>query len=231
MQPDFWITRWERGETGFHQDEVNPWLREYWPRLHAPAAQRVFVPLCGKSLDMWWLRQQGFGVLGVELSQQAVEAFFAEAGNTPAITHEASLERFESGDVALLCGDFFALRPQQVAGCAAIYDRASLIALPPSMRQDYAAHLSTLFPLGARMLLVTLDYPQHEMEGPPFAVSSQDLERYFGASHRIERLAVCDALITNPVFRERGLTKMDEMVFALRPRGSSPEPQRRMPRQ
>jgi thiopurine S-methyltransferase len=215
MQPDFWITRWERGETGFHQDEVNPWLRDYWPRLHAPVARRVFVPLCGKSLDMWWLRQQDFGVLGVELSRQAVEAFFAEAGITPAITHDESLERFESGDVALLCGDFFALRPQQVAGCAAIYDRASLIALPPSMRQDYAAHLSTLFPQGVRMLLVTLDYPQHEMEGPPFAVSDAEVRALYAGRADIELLASRDVLAKNERFRQRGITRLHENAYLI----------------
>jgi thiopurine S-methyltransferase len=215
MQSDFWITRWERGETGFHQDEVNPWLREYWLRLQVPTSGRVFVPLCGKSLDMWWLRQQGFGVLGVELSRQAVESFFAGAGITPSRTNEGVLERFESGDVTLLCGDFFALQPQDVAGCSAIYDRASLIALPPAMRQDYAAHLSELFPQGARILLITLDYPQHEMEGPPFAVSDAEVRALYAGRADIEHIASRDVLAENDRFRQRGVTHLHENAYLI----------------
>jgi thiopurine S-methyltransferase len=215
MQSDFWITRWERGETGFHQDEVNPWLREHWPRLQMPTNGRVFVPLCGKSLDMWWLRQQGFGVLGVELSLQAVESFFAGAGITPSRTREEALERFESGDVTLLCGDFFALQPQHVAGCSAIYDRASLIALPPAMRQDYAAHLFKLFPQGVRILLITLDYDQHEMDGPPFAVSDAEVRALYAGRADIEHIASRDVLADNDRFRQRGVTRLHENAYLI----------------
>ena len=38
----------------------------------------VFVPLCGKSLDMVWLLEQGFSVTGCEISELAVQQFFTE---------------------------------------------------------------------------------------------------------------------------------------------------------
>jgi thiopurine S-methyltransferase len=151
----------------------------------------------------------------VELSLQAVESFFADAGITPSRTREGSLERWESGDVALLCGDFFALRPEHVAGCSAIYDRASLIALPPSMRQDYTAHLCQLFPQGAGMLLITLDYPQHEMDGPPFAVSDAEVRALYAGRADIELLASRDVLMDNEKFRKRGVTRLHENAYII----------------
>ena len=78
MQPEFWHDRWQRNQIGFHQEQVNPCLERLWPQLELPRGARVLVPLCGKSLDLSWLAASGFEVLGVELSQTAVEQFFSE---------------------------------------------------------------------------------------------------------------------------------------------------------
>lgn len=80
MEPAFWQKRWADNQIGFHQAQVNPYLQKYWPRLQLAPASRVLVPLCGKSLDLAWLAGQGYRVLGVELSRQAVEGFFREHG-------------------------------------------------------------------------------------------------------------------------------------------------------
>jgi len=209
MQPDFWHERWQQQQIGFHQNEVHPLLSRHWPDMGA-AAGLVFVPLCGKSLDMWWLRRQGQQVIGVELSPLAVQAFFAEAGVTPAPLSHPAMECWHAGDITLYCGDFFALRPQDVAGCSLIYDRASLIALPPAMRRDYVAHLHHLFPQGARMLLVTLDYPQAEMDGPPFAVSDAEVHELYDS---VKRLASLDVLAENDRFRQRGVSRLNENAY------------------
>ncbi len=231
MDPQFWHERWQRGELGWHRDEVNPLLERHWPRLALDTETAVFVPLCGKSRDLLWLAELGHPVTGVELSPIGTEEFFQENILVPSIADDPPFRRYHAGSIEILCGDVFDLEPQHLSPIGAIYDRGALVALKPELRERYVVHLQALLPRSWTALVITFDYPQPEMEGPPFSVGSQDVERYFGASHRIERLAVCDALVTNPVFRERGLTKMDEMVFALRPRHSSPEPQRRMPRQ
>jgi thiopurine S-methyltransferase len=209
MHPDFWHDRWQQNQIGFHQDEVHSLLRKYWPELVA-AASRVFVPLCGKSLDMWWLRQQGQQVTGVELSQLAVQAFFEEAGVTPARTSNGLLECWQTSDITIYSGDFFLLQPQDVEDCSLIYDRASLIALPPAMRRDYVAHLHRLFPQGARMLLVTLDYPQAEMDGPPFSVSDAEVRELYGSAQLLESK---DVLAENDRFRQRGVSRLYENAY------------------
>ena len=116
MQAEFWLERWERGEIGFHLDDINPYLRQYWPQLQVPAGSRVLVPLCGKSLDMLWLRDQGYRVTGIELSRLAVEAFFQEAGLVPKISVIGELQHYAAGDIEIFCGDFFCADRSRGAG-------------------------------------------------------------------------------------------------------------------
>lgn len=224
MEPQFWHERWQRGELGWHREEVNPLLELYWPRLGIATRTTVLVPLCGKSRDLLWLADAGHEVIGVELSRVGIEDFFRENGLVPAITADPPFRRYRSGAIQILCGDFFDLEPRHLSDVGAIYDRGALVALKPELRERYVIQLQTLLPVPWLSLLITFDYPQREMDGPPFAVNPQDIERYFGASHRIERLAVIDALAANPVFRERGLVAMDELVFALHPHNSRSEP-------
>ena len=80
MEPQFWHERWRSGQIGFHQSAADRNLTRHWPSLHLAGGSRVFVPLCGKSLDMLWLRDQGHRVIGVELSATALEAFCMENG-------------------------------------------------------------------------------------------------------------------------------------------------------
>ncbi len=215
MQAEFWLERWERGEIGFHLDDINPYLRQYWPQLQVPAGSRVLVPLCGKSLDLLWLRDQGYRVTGVELSRLAVEAFFREVGLVPEITEIGELQHYAAGDIEVFCGDFFALTTAHVPDIVAVYDRASLIALPPDLRVRYAHHLATLAGKSTVSLLVTMDYPQSEMPGPPFAVSEDEVRRLYDGLAQVQPLAVFDVLAQNERFRQRGLTRMHEHVYRL----------------
>ena len=220
MEKEFWLERWERQEIGFHQDEINPYLREHWAEVHAPPDGVVFVPLCGKSRDMLWLREQGHPVLGVELSPIAVHAFFEDRDCVPG--HIAS-ERFDcciADEICILCGDLFDLTRGDLDKVKAVYDRASLVALPPEMRERYATHLASILPGGTRILLVTFDYPQHEMAGPPFAVSIGEVEALFREHAEMRLLAQHDVLEQNPRFRQRGLTSLHENIFLLKLRGA-----------
>ncbi|HMC13854.1 MAG TPA: thiopurine S-methyltransferase, partial [Gallionellaceae bacterium] len=141
MEKDFWLERWEREEIGFHQDEINPYLRQYWHELHHDQGGEVFVPLCGKSLDMLWLRKQGYSVLGVEISSIAVQSFFKENGYNSNHVTGNKFEICEADNIKILCGDFFDLGKDYLAKVRTVYDRASLVALPPEMRKRYARHL------------------------------------------------------------------------------------------
>ncbi|MFJ4354092.1 thiopurine S-methyltransferase [Pseudomonas sp. NPDC089428] len=211
MEPAFWQQRWADNQIGFHQSQVNPYLQQYWPQLQLAPGSRVLVPLCGKSLDLAWLAGQGYRVLGVELSRRAVEAFFREHGLEPKVTQQGAFEVWCSGDVQLWCGDFFALRAEDVADCAALYDRAALIALPPEMRAQYMRLLSQLLPPGAG-LLVTLDYQQELLAGPPFSVADDEVRRGF-IGWQVEALEAQEVIGESPKFQQAGVNSLVERVY------------------
>jgi thiopurine S-methyltransferase len=217
MDPDFWHDRWQQKQTGFHQTQVNPLLETLWPRCIGPARPRVFVPLCGKSLDMIWLRNRGHSVLGNELSPIAVDEFFRENG-LPASTAPLGngFVRAESGDISLLCGNYFDLTPDLVGKIGAIYDRAALVAMPPAMQDRYAGQILRLLPHHPPVLLITLEYDAAEMNGPPFPIPEETVVRLFGPAYRIELLSARDALEGNPQLRAKGLSRLTEKAYWLR---------------
>jgi thiopurine S-methyltransferase len=215
MHPDFWHERWQKRQIGFHRSDTHPYLQRFWSGLGTPAAARVLVPLCGKSRDMLWLRAQGHEVLGVELSELAVREFFEEHGLQPAVADAGAFRRFSADGVSVLCGDIFALTAEDLADIGAVYDRAALVALPPGMRFRYAEHLLHSLPEHARTMLISFAYPQHEMDGPPFSVEDEEIARLFGARCSVRRLHTQDILAQEPRFRDKGVTRMHETVFAL----------------
>jgi thiopurine S-methyltransferase len=218
MEHDFWQTAWDEGRIGFHQSAVNPYLQRYWSRLNAAHGAKVFVPMCGKSRDMLWLREQGHKVVGVEVVERAVEDFFAENGIDAARRPSGPFVLWSAEDIEIYQGDFFDLTPETAAGIEAVFDRASLIALPPAMRQRYAAHLRAILPAQINVLLVTMEYPQAEMNGPPFAVTENEVAMLYADAFDIERVGSSDVLAANPHFRERGLSRLTEKIYVLRGR-------------
>ncbi len=214
MEADFWHNRWENNLTGFHLDEVNPHLKENWSVLSLPAGSRIFVPLCGKSLDLIWLAKQGHQVIGIELSHLAVEAFFSENQLKVERHQVGGLELWQSEKISLFCGDFFELTAETLGQVDAVYDRASLIALPPAMRQDYAAKMAELAQ-SAPKLLVTLEYEQSKMDGPPFSVSEDEVRALYQAKYQVNQLTAQDVLGDNEKFRAKGLNYMNECIYQL----------------
>lgn len=219
MQSDFWEDCWQRGDIGFHQPRVLPLLQKHWPALVLPAGSRVLVPLCGKSLDMHWLAEQGHRVLGVELSPLAVEAFFDEAGLLPA-RHASRLgEHWTAGAFEIICGDAFALKAEDLAGIAGVYDRGAMVALPAPMRRRYVDSVYAALPDGCHGLLLTLEYPQHEMAGPPFDIDETEVHREL-ADWQPTLLERRDLLASEPRYRERGLSAMHTAAYRLRRHGA-----------
>ncbi len=221
MQADFWLQRWREGRTGFHRDAPMPLLVQHWPALALPADSRVLVPLAGKSLDMLWLAAQGHRVLGVELSPLAIGQFLSE-NDLHAETRESPLgTHYLAGRIELVQGDVFALGDAILAGCDAVYDRAAVIALPPELRRRYADEVYARLRPGCRGLMITLEYPQADMDGPPFSVDADELHARFDADWDIDVLERRDILAAQPDFAERGVGSLHTSVYALRRRGST----------
>ncbi len=215
MEKDYWLERWEQEEIGFHQSDINPYLCQYWKELHLSQGSEVFVPLCGKSRDMLWLREQGYMVLGVELSAIGIQTFFKENGFTPNYIHSEKFNRYEANSICILGGNFFDLDKKDLAKVSAVYDRASLVALPLDMRESYVSHLLGILPPASQILLVTFDYSQSEMSGPPFSVSVSEVDELYSEHAKIYLVARLDVLERYPCFHERGISKLQENIFLL----------------
>lgn len=218
MHPDFWHDRWREGRIGFHQDKPTPLLLKHWPTLDVAPGAQVFVPLAGKSLDLAWLAAQGYRVLGVELSQLAVEQFFAEHGLVPSRRTSRYGTHYEASGIELVCGDAFALDADILAGCSAVFDRAALIALPADLRERYVRELYARLPTGCRGLLVTLEYPAHEKDGPPFTVPEAEVRALYGRDWDVDVLERRDILAQQRLFAEEGVTALETVVYRLRRR-------------
>lgn len=216
MQHSFWASRWQQGQIGFHRSEVNPNLTAHWEGLlkwvGAAASANVLVPLCGKSLDLNWLQQQGHSVVGVDLVEQAAMGYFEQFGTVPEVTPKDFGKEYRDERTRILVGDFFELEPRAVGSFALAYDRAALVAVEPHRRREYVGVLARLLSPGAGVLLISFE---HDMgSGPPYSVP--EVERLFGDHFSVERRQERDILEEEPRFRDRGASSLHEIVWFAR---------------
>lgn len=222
MEQRFWTDRWAEGQTGWHASRPNPFLVKHLPRLGCASGEPILVPLCGKTLDLSWLEQHaGLRPIGVEWAEHAVEEFFREHELAPTRSRLAEgVEHWEAAGIEILCADWFQITSDllnEVAGgpVRAWWDRASLIALPPELRERYARHLAKLLPSGARGLLLSLEYPPEEKQGPPFSVDPPEVRRLFAGDFVLEELEWEDALPRDPRRQAQGMTRLHERLYRL----------------
>jgi thiopurine S-methyltransferase len=175
-----WLARWRDGRTNFHEGHPNALLARHLARL--AGGRRVLVPLCGKAEDLAYLAAHGHAVVGVELAEQAVREFFAAHALEPSIAARGPFVEYRAGAITLLAGDWFAATPALIGPIDALYDRAALIALPGDMRPRYAQQVRALVPAGAPGLVITLEYDQERMVGPPFAVFEPELRSLYAGA-------------------------------------------------
>ena len=221
MDPDFWHERWARDEIGFHKHAYNAHMTAFLHRLDLAPGAHVLVPLCGKSLDLLWLYREGYAVSGIEISRKAVEAFFNENALPFERSERHGMSCYRHERLAIWCTDFFEFDFSAIDPVDGVYDRASLVALPRGMREDYARVMLRRLPEQTPMLLITLDYPQHEMNGPPFAVTREEVEHLYGGHWRIEEIHDEDCLAEEPRMRKKGLSRLYERVYLLNVRDTA----------
>lgn len=223
MEIDFWLERWNNNQTGFHQQLVNPYLVYFYGEKGPPVEQReklkVFVPLCGKSKDMLWLAQNGYKVFGVECSERAVKDFFEENALSYKHAHKDEHALYQSSnlpsEIEIYQGDFFSLQPDVLDDVTDIFDRASLIALPPEMRQQYVEKMIELQKPGVRTLLVTLTFDPDEMNGPPFSVTEEEVNALYSENFSVQKLLTKNVIDEEAGLKKRGLTALVETVYKL----------------
>jgi len=191
METNFWLERWQENEINFHKSEANPMLVNYFSKLGLDEGSRLFLPLCGKTLDIAWLLSKGYRVAGAELSELAIEQLFAELGVEPNIAKVGDLTHYSAHNIDIFVGNIFELSREALGPVDAIYDRAALVALPEEMRKRYTSHLTELTK-NVPQLLICFEYDQSVIDGPPFSVSAERVNQYYGKTYDIRPVATAD---------------------------------------
>jgi len=187
MEASFWHSKWQRGEIAFHQSQANPLLVAHFEALNLPKGSRVFLPLCGKTLDIAWLLAGGYRVVGAELSEIAIDELFESLGLQPKITKVGALIHYSAENIDLFVGNIFDLTAEYFGPVNAIYDRAAIVALPADTRKQYASHLLNITQ-AAPQLVIAYEYDQSLVDGPPFSVSEVELKQHYGATYELAAL-------------------------------------------
>ena len=213
MENTVWECRWLEGQIGFHREDYNPHLLKHWFELQQQEGDSVFLPLCGKTLDMMWLKQAGLSVYGAELVELAVNAFYQEHGLAPEITDCGVYKLWQDRGIHIIEGDFFTL-PASIVNCTLFYDRAALIALPPALRKNYVQQLMKVAPKLEQGLLVSLEYEQTKAGGPPFSVEQEEVEQLFTPYFHISKLEASREPCRG-VLKEQGVNEVIEVIYKL----------------
>lgn len=193
MDANFWHQRWETNQIGFHESKVNPLLIAHFPALSLPKGSRVFVPLCGKTLDIGWLLSHGYRVAGAELSELAIQQLFVELGVEPQIMDMGEIKHYTATDIDIFVGDIFNLTQKMLGSVDGVFDRAALVALQETMRIQYTKHVADITD-NAPQLLITYEYDQKLMEGPPFSISNEEVSRHYKGGYEIAPLASVEVM-------------------------------------
>ena len=210
-----WLDRWQEDRIGFHEASVNRHLQNWFPRFAPAPGSRIFMPLCGKAVDIHWIAHQGYEVIGIELSQIAIEAFFEENALDFERIDSDRFAIYQSPNITLLQGDFFDLNKADLHNCQLVYDRAALIALERDERPRYYDHMLSIVPPGCDMLLISLEYDQAEMSGPPFSVPTDEILQRYSNAFSIQTLETSNIIDERPRWRKVGLSALQESVFSL----------------
>ncbi len=207
MDANFWQQRWEKGDIGFHVNKANPILVEHLKRLNLKEGSRLFIPLCGKTLDISWLLSNGYKVVGVELSELAINQLFNDLGIKPEIYYIDRFKHYRAKNIDIFAGDVFDFTKELIEQVDAVYDRAGLVALPEDVREKYSAHLIKITG-AASQLLICYEYDQRLMAGPPFSIPGEEINQIYNAYEL--RLIECKSV-------EGGLkgSNASEMVYLL----------------
>lgn len=219
MEISYWQSRWRNDKTGWHMDKVYPLLKKYWPELNIKPNAAVLVPLCGKTLDIDWLAEKGHRVVGVDVSEKAIQTIINRNNLDVPRSTKGSFSVYRTQNIKLWCGDFMKLRKSWIPAIDIVYDKAALIALPPDQRTAYTQHIQALAQPHTQMLLNCFEYDQQEMSGPPFSVDEDELRRLYGSQFTITLLYSRSILDEMVRFQQRGLRSyLNENFYLLQPK-------------
>eukprot|EP00970_Alexandrium_tamarense_P001732 scaffold224_cov181-Alexandrium_tamarense.AAC.17 len=260
----FWSQRWSGPKLGWHLEHVNPHLSKYTDLFlrsvgdtDSDDQRRVFVPLCGKSVDLAHLaaHPKVSHVVGIDIMRDAAETFANEhpqfsmveltlgdenecvgaVGESSCVAAEESTltkkSSFHGEGITFLLGDLFDFKPSSDEGTNdvfdAIYDRASMVAIHPTLRKKYVSLLGSLLRPSGTILLVTIEKRQvinneAKLNGPPFSIDEMQVRRLYEAEDWVESVTLleeksdADTDMDRERWAARGVVQAYELVFLIR---------------
>lgn len=218
MQLDFWKEVWKEQRLGFDQVEVNYYLKKALPSWLSESYETIFVPLCGRSIDMWEIHRSGHHVTGVECFEGALQDFDKKyALNLEKVSVRDSVDCLKNLDFKLYCADFFELTSadiQKRKGPLKIWDRAALVALPPEMRLAYYDQIEKLCIDRLDWLCLLFSFDADTNFGPPFSVNYEEVEeKMLSKGYSVEVLEERILKPQNPKFVEAGIGAFKETLI------------------
>ncbi len=211
MESEFWHKRWDSNQIGFHEDNGNSLLKQYFEQLNLNTGDTVFIPLCGKTKDIQWLLSLGYNIIGAELSELAIQQLFEDLDRKPEITQLPKHKLYTDQNIKIYVGDIFEINKSELPAIQAVYDRAALVALPASMREKYSQQTISLSEK-APQLLLTYTYNQSLMDGPPFSIENEEVNQLYGSNYKI----LCLKSQPSPK-KLRGEVEAAENIWLLKP--------------
>lgn len=217
MEHAFWHDKWSRKEIGFHLSEAHPWLVRYVEDFPLSSDDVVFVPLCGKTLDIGFFLSQNVKVIANELSETAVAELFDDLDLTPAIESWGEGGKvYRSDNLIVYVGDFFQLSESELVDVTVVYDRAAIVALPLEMRGSYGKKISEVCGQ-AKQIVMTLEYDQSVMSGPPFSVTRDEINSHYSHAYNIKEVIRKNIIEQEPRFKQKGLSAFYQALYELNP--------------
>ncbi len=210
-----WLQCWRDRQTDFHQTGVNQLLTQFWPNLALAQGSRVFVPLCGKSLDMIWLAKQGHEVIGVELSPLAVRAFFRENRLQPVRRQVGKFTLWKHGRVSILCGDYFSLSRDDLGQIDTVYDRAALTALPEDLRPLYVAQLKLIVQDTTNVFLLTTEDAEEQETQSEAQDVAEEIKTLYAEDFKIDLAYVESVFEVDPKAPDKSPERTEYKVYRL----------------
>jgi len=178
-----WLEKWEQGATGFHRQKVDARLIKYINDLTGGnSGASVLVTWCGKSLDLPWLCAQGYGAVGVELSEIAAKQLFENDSIPYATAKEHEFITYTATDrkLKVFVGNYYCLTPEIAGKFDSIWDINALGAAEPKEREAYRAVLISLLKPGGRILLSNYEYNDEGRNQAPYSLSNKLIQDLFG---------------------------------------------------
>jgi len=225
---------------------VNPSLERYadshllFPAAVGPTGTqqdtvRVLVPLCGKTVDLAYLARHPKvkQVIGVEGIGKAIEEFASENPELMVVpveerekssTQQQPFKIWTGKTILMLEGDFLELADAARSGQVdAIWDRAALVAVDPSVRELYVETHRRMLKPGGRILLSTYVRRSGDpTKGPPFSIDEDEVRRLYGDPSWVESVELLDvhgAAAFEPWYKALALWfrmgKVDEKIFLI----------------